>query len=250
MRFDLAIVGKALKERREELGLSEAEVAKTLNLRVIMVRSLESGELRNLPHEIYIRGYVKEYGRLLGIEGTIAALITPREPLEAGSAVSEPVPPKAEAPKGIAGRHLFSGALSRYARAPKTVLIYAAVILLLVAVFLMREVGQNGSAPANDRSSIHRSAAEVKPTSQPVSHDMAQDKKLMITCHERTWLSIVIDGAEKKVFMLNPEEIVLLTGHDRFDLLVGNAGGIKVFINGKDTGFSGESREVKRITLS
>ncbi|HBA54974.1 MAG TPA: hypothetical protein DCZ04_11130, partial [Syntrophorhabdus aromaticivorans] len=75
-------------------------------------------------------------------------------------------------------------------------------------------------------------------------------KRLMITCVERTWVSAVIDGSEKKEFMLNPEEMIVLHAQDRFELLIGNAGGVKLILNGKDTGFTGESGEVKRVEVS
>jgi cytoskeleton protein RodZ len=61
---------------------------------------------------------------------------------------------------------------------------------------------------------------------------------------------IVVDGSEKKEFMMNPEEVVVLNGKEGFDILIGNAGGVKLFYNGKDTGFSGSEGEVKRFSLS
>jgi cytoskeleton protein RodZ len=76
-----------------------------------------------------------------------------------------------------------------------------------------------------------------------------EGKKLMIACRERTWVRIVIDDTEKKEFMLNPQEMVIFTGKEAFDLLIGNAGGVKLYYNGNDTGFSGESGQVKRVKL-
>ena len=72
----------------------------------------------------------------------------------------------------------------------------------------------------------------------------------MIACQQRTWVRIVIDGTEKKEFIMNPEEVVVLNGKEGFDLLIGNAGGVKLFYNGKDIGFSGDEGEVRRINLS
>ena len=82
------------------------------------------------------------------------------------------------------------------------------------------------------------------------SHDISEGKKLMISCKERTWVSVVIDDTEKKEFMLNAQEMIIINAKDRFDLLIGNAGGVKLILNGKDTDFTGKSGEVKRIKLS
>ncbi len=50
--------------------------------------------------------------------------------------------------------------------------------------------------------------------------------------------------------MLNREEVVVLSAKESFDLLIGNAAGVKLFYNGKDIDFTGESGEVKRVNLS
>jgi hypothetical protein len=72
----------------------------------------------------------------------------------------------------------------------------------------------------------------------------------MIACEDRTWVRVVIDGLEKKEFTLNPEEVVVLSAKDKFDLLIGNAGGVRLIYNGKDMGLPGERGEVKRVNLS
>ncbi len=242
MTFDLTIIGKTLRARREELGLTESEIAKRLNLRSIMIKSVEDGQWKALPHEFYVKGYVKEYGKLLGIEDTVNELLAPQKEADDELVPVEPV--RAEKP----ARRLPLGSLFKPKRISKSALVYGAVVLLVFAFYLVREQEKTQVA-GPERSAVTQSAPETESVRQPVAHEASGEKKLMITCHERTWLSIVIDGNEKKEFMLNPEEVVLLNGQDRFDLLVGNAGGIKIFINGKDTGFSGENREVKRITL-
>ncbi len=80
--------------------------------------------------------------------------------------------------------------------------------------------------------------------------DTSPSKKLMITCQERTWVSVVIDDIEKKEFMLNPQDIIILNAKATYDLLIGNAGGVKLILDGNDVQFSGMSGEVKRIKLS
>ena len=77
-----------------------------------------------------------------------------------------------------------------------------------------------------------------------------ETKKLTIACQEKTWVRIVIDGAQVKEFLLNPEEVVTLDAKEGFDLLIGNAAGVKLIYNGKDVGFTGQAGEVKHINFS
>jgi hypothetical protein len=91
---------------------------------------------------------------------------------------------------------------------------------------------------------------EVGPVAaEPSEKPVFEPKKLTIVCQERTWVRIAIDGLKQKEFMLKPEQVVQLNAKQNFDLLIGNAGGVKLFYNGKDTGFVGKDGEVKRISL-
>ena len=78
---------------------------------------------------------------------------------------------------------------------------------------------------------------------------LLEPKKLTITCQETTWVRILVDGQEEKEFMLKPGEAVKLEAKDNFDLLIGNAAGVKLSLDGIDTGFSGEEGEVKHVRL-
>ena len=60
--------GETLKALREKNEWSIEEVAASLNLRVEVIRSLESDDYSSLPERTYVRGYIKSYGRLLGLE--------------------------------------------------------------------------------------------------------------------------------------------------------------------------------------
>jgi len=107
-------------------------------------------------------------------------------------------------------------------------------------------------APAEASSDVQKVAVDPATSTYNDQEEklVLETKKLMIACRERTWVRILIDGSETKEFMMNPDEVVMFNAKDKFDLLIGNAGGVKIFYNGKDTGFTGEDGEVKRINLS
>ncbi|MXY55957.1 MAG: helix-turn-helix domain-containing protein [Gammaproteobacteria bacterium] len=60
--------GSALREAREEAGLSVADVANTLKVTEFTVEALENERYEELPPRPYIRGYVKRYARLVGLD--------------------------------------------------------------------------------------------------------------------------------------------------------------------------------------
>ncbi len=121
--------GARLAADREQRGLSQADVARALNLRVAVIVALEEEDFAGLPKMAFVRGYARSYARLLNIaEGEIAeALASWRDPSEDGRL---PLSPASVVPK----RRLRSG-LHGHAGLILTVLSILVVILL--AVFLM-----------------------------------------------------------------------------------------------------------------
>lgn len=60
--------GKILSSRREEWGLSVAEVASTLNLSIDTIEALEADDYDSLPGTTFIKGYIRSYARLLKLD--------------------------------------------------------------------------------------------------------------------------------------------------------------------------------------
>ncbi|MBO69165.1 MAG: hypothetical protein CL398_12765 [Acidiferrobacteraceae bacterium] len=59
--------GERLRDLRLKNEWTLEEVAGDLNLKVEVIKALESGDYTNLPERTYIRGYLRSYARLLGI---------------------------------------------------------------------------------------------------------------------------------------------------------------------------------------
>ncbi len=60
--------GLMLKQTRESRGMSIIEVAERLHITVQYVEALESDAYDELPGETFVRGYLRSYARLLGLE--------------------------------------------------------------------------------------------------------------------------------------------------------------------------------------
>ncbi len=65
--------GLSLARARQEKGLAMDEVATRLHLSAAQVQSLEENDFESLPEATYVKGYIKNYAKLLGIDP--AALI-------------------------------------------------------------------------------------------------------------------------------------------------------------------------------
>ena len=67
----LAATGALLKNEREKRNISREEVAATLRLNVSTVIALEEANLDKLPPATFVYGYVRSFGRLVGIDEEI-----------------------------------------------------------------------------------------------------------------------------------------------------------------------------------
>lgn len=226
MSIDLAMIGQSLKKAREDRGLSLSWVSRHLCLRREVVEAMEQGDWSALPHGVYVKGYVKRYGDMVGV-ATGELLVPGEPPLEA------PEHP-GTSPKSVQSR------LSGYVLLGSTVLL----VLVMVSFFVP---GPSTRMVSGGMADARLSAVRV---TGAIPHQGDPAKELTILCHERTWIRVLVDGKERKEFILNPGDAVVMRAGEHFVLLVGNAGGVRLLLNGSDTYFSGESGEVKKVFLS
>ncbi|MBU3901594.1 helix-turn-helix domain-containing protein [Patescibacteria group bacterium] len=66
---ELPSFGEQLKKAREEAGLTKEKVGQLLNLPVKYLDWLEKGEIEKLPGDVYAKGFLRKYARLLAING-------------------------------------------------------------------------------------------------------------------------------------------------------------------------------------
>ena len=60
--------GALLGRAREALGIARADIAASLHLEEDLVAALEAGRDADLPAATYVRGYVRSYARLVGLD--------------------------------------------------------------------------------------------------------------------------------------------------------------------------------------
>ncbi|HFC8517734.1 helix-turn-helix domain-containing protein [Neisseria weaveri] len=61
-------LGRKLREARQKKGFSIGEVAERLKLPARQIESLESGNHDNLPEPVFVRGFLRTYGRFLDLD--------------------------------------------------------------------------------------------------------------------------------------------------------------------------------------
>ena len=131
MPIDLEKIGKFLKEKREVQGLTLVDVSNSLCIRKSLINAIESGNWKLLPHEVYVRGYLKEYAHLLNVYDEITDDFTQKE--ETKVPIEIPIQQKTE---------------SKNKQIPKRVFVYPLAFVLMIGFFILSQINkeQNNTA--------------------------------------------------------------------------------------------------------
>lgn len=131
-------IGVALKDARRRIGIDIKEAEERTKIRARYLRALEAEDWEALPAPAYVRGFLRTYGSMLGLDGEMLADQFRRHeaPAAAASPAAEP----------ILGQPRAGGS-----RPPSRAWLIAAValglIILLVILGLLSD-GDDGDDPA------------------------------------------------------------------------------------------------------
>lgn len=94
--MNLLDLGGLLKQERERKGLSVRDVMDATKISRRNLNALEAGEVKLLPHPVYLKGYVRNYARLVGLDPeALAAVVDQQSDGDSGYVPQKPTPPAA-----------------------------------------------------------------------------------------------------------------------------------------------------------
>ena len=122
-------LGAMLRDARQRMDLEISAVAASLHLEARIVVALEEGRQEELPAHAYVRGYVRRYARIVGLDAEQLVAMADASAVERGPRTVVVPPPPKPSLADRANRHLgwvFGGIVA-------VVLVAAAVVLWIVA---------------------------------------------------------------------------------------------------------------------
>lgn len=279
-RTDGAATGVALKAARAAQNLSVAEVARQLRLSVSQVEALEAGAFDRLPGPVFVRGFIRNYARLLKIDadGILRAikggLAAPQARVEAPPSQNIPYPSAVVRrwPRYVLAALLLTAGLVAYEfywnePTPATVSKPLAVPAAVVAV---PATPAQAVPPAADTAAAPTAAQESGPAGEPAVQPASDAPKplpaaspqsdaqpqtgegeVRLVFDDNSWVQIR-DRSGKTIFSrLNPggtEQRV--SGSPPFTLIVGNARGVRLTYNDHPVDLKRHIKvDVARLTL-
>jgi cytoskeleton protein RodZ len=225
-------LGERFRAAREARGLSLSDVSDQIRIRTVYLAAIEDENWNTIGAPVYIRGFIRTYARFLGIE--------PEEAVAAFNRV-QPAPPPAtnlpadEPPARGAGR----------VKGSALVWVASAVAILLIAFVVYNELTMRRGETAVSLASATPVAAapSITPARQASLAVADAPKSLALVLSATSWLRVTVDGnvSMEGTFPAGTSK----TFYGRNALVrIGNAGGVEVYVDGRDVGKLGKSGDV------
>ncbi|MBI3810058.1 MAG: helix-turn-helix domain-containing protein [Nitrospirae bacterium] len=260
-------LGENFQRARETKGLTLEEAAARTRILPLYLKAVEDNNYAKLPDEVFAKGFVRSYARILGLDeatiirqfeesgGQFYAKRNERESLK--QKLEE------EERQKKVNRNIVVGMVS------------AALLILFVLMGRDRDRPEPRPVPTDPvpaasvpapafespradpafrsvfgQSEVERNFSGVLPLEGVVPDDK---KKLILDVEavERCWVKVQTDHTPAQEVMLNPGDRNRWKAQERLTLTLGNAGGVRVSLNGKLQGpFGGRGKVVREIVFT
>jgi len=230
--------GRYLQAIRLEKRISLEQVAAQTRIGILTLKAIEHEEFNRLPAEVFLKGFLRAFADSVGAEGDEAvrryeahrALVIKAEGVGSGPHRDR---------LGSTGRlaavlamlaMLVAGSISGWHYATRT----STEAPPTVAFTATEPVGPAPGA-----------GFQLGPPGAPgpASTAAAAELKLIITAQENTWVKVVTDQGTPREHTLRAGQQLQLEARSHFNLLIGNAGAVKLSLNNTPVAVPGKRGE-------
>ncbi len=247
-------VGRALKQARIAAGLTVDDVTTATRVRIAIVHAIEADDFAPCGGDVYARGHIRTLAKAVGLDP--AALLAQFDAEHGGRPAPTPAAPLFEAERIRPER-----------RGPNwTAAMVAAIVVVIGFVgFTFVKGGDDGGNEASvaegAQPSAGRSAAssaepkkpaDPKPSDSAIAAAPADKVTVKVSASDgRSWISakdhngrLLFDG------LLNQGDSKTFQDNEKVDLVLGDAGAIELYVNGKKIEDDFRPGAVERLTYT
>lgn len=248
-------IGSDLSAGREAAGLTLEDIADRTRVRRTVIERIEADDFSLCGGDVYARGHVRTIATVVGIDP--APLVAEFDRLHA--------------PHGPSASEVFEAdtAVTRERRAPNwtAAMAVALVVVAVIAVFEVARGGSSGttagqktaSSPVVSQHSTPAAPASTPPPSPTTSPSPTVIAKVptaggdvtvrLEVISGRTWISATAGGTKAFEGVLNTGAVKVFTDPALVKIVIGNAGAVKLTVNGVDIGSPGTTGQVVRLSF-
>ncbi|HZB31609.1 MAG TPA: helix-turn-helix domain-containing protein [Streptosporangiaceae bacterium] len=246
-------IGETLAEQRREAGLTIAQVSNQTRIRETVIRAIERDDFTPCGGNFYARGHIRGIARVVGLDPE--PLIRIYDEQHGGAPGATPAAQALEPAMPVRFRER---------RSPNWSLAMAAALVLVVLYGVVQALDGSGGegnqsivqpaarAPESATASASASPSPTPSASQSDSVALAPPTNVTVRIRAKltTWIN-VRDSKGKQLFsgLLRRGDVEEWTARKRIRVVLGNAGGVALTVNGKNLGSPGTTGQVLRLSF-
>ncbi|MEV0374519.1 helix-turn-helix domain-containing protein [Streptomyces sp. NPDC050636] len=248
-------IGRALQQARIHAGLTVEEVSSTTRVRIPIAHAIEQDDFSRCGGDVYARGHIRTLARAVGLNPE--PLVAQYDAEHGGRPEPTPAAPLFEAER-----------IRSDPRRPNwTAAMVAAIVAVIgfVGFTLFQEGDRNsggpiaggGTANAEKPAPAPTKAHTTKPPKADPSESaiagLPKDKVTIkvIARDGQSWISAKdANGKLLQDGLLKQGESKTFTDKKRIDLVLGNAGAVQLYVNGKEVKQVGDKGSVERLSYT
>lgn len=263
--------GHYLRTCRRSKGMTLEIVSDHTKITAEILRRIENEHLAQLPAPVFVKGFIRAFSGAVGADPAEALLrFENRLGTNDGMPIRQAHTPKAP----LNWHHLLL-----------IVMLFAA--LVGATLYLANWIHHKQPMPSQPPSEVVKSTLETTPaltdnldpreepaTLEPENRLQVADEtpeiaetffppekieepvpisddnlNLHINAVQDSWLKVVSDDKTPREFLLKKNQNVTLTAERQFNLIIGNAGGVRLELNGQPVSVAGASGKVVKLRL-
>jgi hypothetical protein len=227
---------------RIERDIPLAAVAEETRILLSTLEAIESEALDRLPPDVFLKGFLRAFARAVGADEHEALALYRDDRRRA------PEGPGPAAEADPSPRAACSG------NGWKLVLLLAAlagVVALSTLAYQLWGPGRPVEAPAPPPAAAPAAATPLPPSESVKRPHMptAPVHVLVISAHDESWVKVSIDQGTPSEHRLKPGSQLRLEASTGFNLLVGNAAGVKMTLDNRPVQVPGRRGEAVNLQL-
>ena len=272
------MLGDLLRKTREQKNLSIDDIEKGTNIRKLYIKSIEDGDYDKLPGEVFLKGFIKTYGRFLGLDGPklieqykaeknssisnppisseakTETTKTPTEPV-ASTDNTTTTPdntqqksnekPNKPVTKSVPNIDDFNDSkqyleTKNSGKTKKNIIIIASIIIVIVAgaIAFLSSQGSNDE-PATTNNQPKTEQAQPQQQNTPAPASVSGSEVSAVFSQD-CWTEVKVDGNTVLSEIVKAGSTLNWKGNNQIEITVGNAGAVDVTFNGQAQGKMGD----------
>lgn len=238
----MGTLGQYLSSARELKGFDLHDAAQQTRIGIQYLKALEQEDFAKLPGEVFVRGFLKNYAKFLGLpeQEVLKKYGELRHPAM-GAAVAAPQPATVAAAEPAPAPQQARERSSLVSLEPW---LWGTVIFISILGFLFMGKPEKQPEPAVPLDA-HSAVLHTEGTgSSPAKK--GEKLYLQIVALEDVWLLVRTDAGPQKKAVLKKNDDVVWIADDRFLLSFGSVGAVKLLLNGEELTVTGQKNAVVR----